>query len=212
MPAKFRLPHRLPSRHAVCSMGRVMSKIRLVVSLVLVSLVPLGCAEDEVVADDVAVGWRTTSTVLAAQQLQWGTEAHEDGTLAVTGACPDGGSASVEGTYDSEQALSVTLTFASCRADGITIAGNLAMTTEIVVADGARHRDPRRLAGETGGTAGEVCRCPTESRTVGEHVPQNLAEADDRRDGSATHRTHGFRDHPVPSARSSRTMPAAVSL
>jgi hypothetical protein len=118
-------------------MGRVMSKIRLVVSLVLVSLVPLGCAEDEVVADDVAVGWRTTSTVLAEQQLQWGSEAHEDGTLAVTGSCPDGGSASVEGTYDSEQALSVTLTFASCRADGITIAGNLAMTTEIVVADGA---------------------------------------------------------------------------
>lgn len=112
-----------------------MSKNRLALSLLFVALAPLACAEDEAVADDVASGWRTTSKVMGEQQLMWDAEADEDGDLAAMGTCPDGGSASVEGTYDSEEELSVTMTFDGCRAEGITIAGNLAMTTELVVED-----------------------------------------------------------------------------
>lgn len=110
-----------------------MSKHRLVLSLLVTTFAPLGCADDDV-DGDVAAGWRATSKVLGEQQLMWDAEA-EDGRLEVSIGCADGGSASAEGTFDGSDQYSVTMAFDGCRADGVVISGSLSIYTEIVVTE-----------------------------------------------------------------------------
>lgn len=84
-------------------------------------------------------GWRATSMALGEQQADWENAVDAEGNLAVDWSCTDGGRASISGSYDSDEEFEVAIEFDGCKADGVSISGELEMHASVEVSEGYTH-------------------------------------------------------------------------
>jgi hypothetical protein len=99
------------------------------------ALVLPACADDGDVDGNVSRGWRATNLALGEQQDDWSTGVDAEGNLSVDAACTDGGTATIEGSYSAENDYDVSIVFAGCSADGVSISGELSLHASVEITD-----------------------------------------------------------------------------
>jgi hypothetical protein len=109
----------------------------LPLSLVAASfaLVLSACADDDEVDSSTSRGWRATNMAVGESQEEWSAGVDAKGELALDSACAGGGTATITGSYGGENEYEVSIAFDGCEADGVVIAGELALQASVEITD-----------------------------------------------------------------------------